>query len=239
MPLYNSIFFADGSTPMSIEAITSNQATSIWESIKNFPLPVADAIARDLLFPVGTVAQGDAVWRLDYSLEERYFETYVSGTNEGGATPAGWYAVSGQLPQYIGGKTATQALATTGTVLTFPQVLETNDLITYASNFFTVANAGRYEVLFQADILCSATQSDLLLEVISTVDAVATTVASMTKSFSASKTENVSPRWYIDVLAGTMLSFKGTATGVAVTVQANSGSLVKTYASIRYIAPSR
>jgi hypothetical protein len=65
---------------------------------KNFSTyTVADATARDALFP--SPVQGNAVWRTDKGWEERYFGLYNSSTNPGGATPAGWYPVSGNMPK--------------------------------------------------------------------------------------------------------------------------------------------
>lgn len=58
---------------------------------------VATQAARDALFP--SPAQGNAVWRVDKGWEERYFAAYNSSTNPGGATPAGWYPVSGNMPK--------------------------------------------------------------------------------------------------------------------------------------------
>lgn len=58
---------------------------------------VASQAARDALFP--SPAQGNAVWRSDKGWEERYFALYNSSTNPGGATPAGWYPVSGNMPK--------------------------------------------------------------------------------------------------------------------------------------------
>lgn len=57
---------------------------------------VTSETARNTLYP--TPAQGDSVWRTDRGYEERYFSEYNSSANPGGATPAGWYPVSGAMP---------------------------------------------------------------------------------------------------------------------------------------------
>lgn len=51
---------------------------------------------RSTLFP--SPVQGNAVLRPDKGYVEQYYALYNSSTNPSGATPAGWYPVSGALP---------------------------------------------------------------------------------------------------------------------------------------------
>lgn len=81
---------------------------------------VSSASARDLLFP--TPVQGNTVWRSDKGWEERYFALYNSSSNVGGATPAGWYPVSGALPTARltkSGNQSTSGTSNTQTILTW------------------------------------------------------------------------------------------------------------------------
>lgn len=61
------------------------------------PVAVASASARDALYP--TPAQGQSVFRSDTGWVETYYGLYNASTNPGGATPAGWYPTSGNMPQ--------------------------------------------------------------------------------------------------------------------------------------------
>jgi hypothetical protein len=96
MPLYKDIYYADNSTALSIANISAAEATSTGDAIEALKLktavPVADATARNALFPSPT--QGNAVWRNDRGWEERYYALYNSSTNPGGAPAAGWYPVN-------------------------------------------------------------------------------------------------------------------------------------------------
>lgn len=120
MPFYKGIYYADGTTPMSIGTITAAQANSTGDTIDSLKLntsvPVANQSARDALFP--TPVQGNAVWRKDLGYEERYFEVY-SIANTGGATPAGWYPTFGNVPLLSYGMNASQAIGTGMTNLNF------------------------------------------------------------------------------------------------------------------------
>lgn len=58
--------------------------------------PVGTAAARNALYPLPV--QGNSVDRLDLGYTERFFSEYSSGSNPGGATPAGWYPVGGKVP---------------------------------------------------------------------------------------------------------------------------------------------
>lgn len=110
MPLYKGIYYADGVTPMSAEAISAAEATSVGDSIETLPTPVSSSSARDSKFPVPE--QGDAVWRLDKMWEERYYEVYNSVSNVQGAIVSGWYPVGGKTPQLLNLGTGTQASST-------------------------------------------------------------------------------------------------------------------------------
>lgn len=97
MPLYKGIYYADGSTPMSAEAISAAEATSVGDAIENLPTKVANATERDAKFP--TPVQGNSVWRMDIMCQEVYHELYNPTSNTAGAMVAGWYIVAGKMPR--------------------------------------------------------------------------------------------------------------------------------------------
>lgn len=115
MPLYKGIYYADGSTPMSAEAISAAEATSVGDSIETLPTPVSSASARDSKFPVPE--QGDSVWRLDKMWEERYYSVFNSTSNPQGAIVAGWYPVTGKTPQLLNLGTGTQSFPASWTLI--------------------------------------------------------------------------------------------------------------------------
>jgi hypothetical protein len=98
----------DTLTPLAshFAALASSADTAISNSNKtNGTPPVADATARDALFP--SPVQGNSVYRLDKGWMERYYALYNSTTNPGGASTAGWYPVSGRMPYATARGTAT------------------------------------------------------------------------------------------------------------------------------------
>lgn len=75
-----------------------------------YAVPVADAAARDALYPAPV--QGDSVFRLDRGWSERYYGTYNATSNPGGAQAgAGWYPVEGILPWYTSWQTGGDNIA--------------------------------------------------------------------------------------------------------------------------------
>jgi hypothetical protein len=95
MATYKDIYYADTSEKLSVADISYNEGLSIYEKLQSIKLDtavaVADEAARDALYP--TPAQGDAVWRNDLNIEQRYYELY-SVNNKGGKSIAGWYAAT-------------------------------------------------------------------------------------------------------------------------------------------------
>lgn len=95
MATYKDIYYADTSEKLSVADISYNEALSIENKLQSIRLDtavaVADEAARDALYPTPT--QGDAVWRNDLNIEQRYYELY-SVNNKGGRSIAGWYAAT-------------------------------------------------------------------------------------------------------------------------------------------------
>lgn len=95
MATYKDIYYADTSEKLSVADISYAEAVSIGDKIESIKLDsvstVADEAARDALFP--TPVQGDAVWRADLNIEQRYYGLY-SSANLGGKSIAGWYAAT-------------------------------------------------------------------------------------------------------------------------------------------------
>lgn len=107
----------------TLEQRLQDTATSVQTALThNTVAVVASAAARDSRFPTPT--QGDGVWRSDKGWEERYFGTFNSSTNPGGATPAGWYPVAGAMPFARANKTATQAISSNPSKVTINTITQ-------------------------------------------------------------------------------------------------------------------
>lgn len=73
---------------------------------------VPSEAARNTLYP--SPVQSNSVWRSDRGYEERYFSEYNASANPGGATPAGWYPVTGNMPMGAIYRSSTAASLATG-----------------------------------------------------------------------------------------------------------------------------
>jgi hypothetical protein len=95
MATYKDIYYADTSEKLSVANISYAEAVSIGDKIDSIKadtaFAVADEAARNALYP--TPSQGDAVWRTDLNIEQRYYGLY-SANNKGGRSIAGWYAAT-------------------------------------------------------------------------------------------------------------------------------------------------
>lgn len=87
MPYFDDgIYFADGSTPMVSSQISYDEMSTAGDAIqaaeRNIPIKVASSSERNTKYP--TPDAGDAVWRSDIGVEQRY----------SASTPAGWYSAT-------------------------------------------------------------------------------------------------------------------------------------------------
>jgi len=104
---YKDIYYADSSVDMSAAAISYAEALSVGNKLEEIKfdsaISVASQAARNSLFP--TPVQGDAVWRTDTGIEQRYYTAYNSKTNPGGKTPSsgtgGWFATTSNIRPII------------------------------------------------------------------------------------------------------------------------------------------
>lgn len=78
----------------TLSSTLGNRVTSLEAAS---PVVMASAAARNAAFP--NPVQGNSVFRSDTGWIETYYALYNASTNPGGATPAGWYPVSGNMPQ--------------------------------------------------------------------------------------------------------------------------------------------
>jgi len=86
MPTYKNIYYADGATSMISSQISYDEMSSAGDAIqdveRNIPIKVDGATERDAKYP--TPEAGDAVWRADSGVEQRYSAT----------SPTGWYGAT-------------------------------------------------------------------------------------------------------------------------------------------------
>lgn len=94
LPIYT------GSEQYSLKTVANqitNATDDALEIVARGGVPrVANTSERNSLFP--SPSQGDSVYRKNVGWEEVYYETYNATTNPGGASSAGWYPISGKLP---------------------------------------------------------------------------------------------------------------------------------------------
>lgn len=136
----------------SIDTVVLNQTNTI--NRRNSPL-VASVTERTALFP--SPVQGNRVYRSDTGYEEAYFAAYSAGSNPGGATPAGWYPVSGNLPSFSVERTQAQTVTSGSQVLTTfwgtPAAYSTEYFNwTASSGTLQVLKPGLYDVTCQIQI---------------------------------------------------------------------------------------
>lgn len=95
------IRYPDGTTAYAplqdhFAAIASDTEAALTTGLGGAPRLANSDSERSTLFP--SPVQGNSVLRPDKGYVEQYFALYNSSTNPSGATPAGWYPVSGALP---------------------------------------------------------------------------------------------------------------------------------------------
>lgn len=119
----------------------------------------ATAAARDAYWGVpGSEAaritlqnRGATTVRTDVGWTERYYATYNATTNPGGASPAGWYPVSGEGPELVArGFNSLQVAGSGSSWATLPvagsTVVQRDPGFTLAGTALTVPMPGIYEV---------------------------------------------------------------------------------------------
>jgi hypothetical protein len=123
IPLYDdTTSFAPIQDPFNGTSQAVNAALIAMQ--KTVAPTVANQAARDALYPTPT--QGNRVLRADLGWEEMYYTLYNSGTNPGGATPAGWYPIAGVK---AGGKVLRAVTTVTFPAITWTLVTGSSDLV--------------------------------------------------------------------------------------------------------------
>jgi hypothetical protein len=90
--------FEDGDLVDPLNAALNLQSTQMEEALNESVGRSASAAERDTRRP--NPIQGDRMYRTDKGWTEAYFDLF-SVSNMGGASPAGWYPISGNLPVCI------------------------------------------------------------------------------------------------------------------------------------------
>ena len=138
----------DDSTPFApIQAPFNSQSAALNVALtNNVAGRIGSDSARNAAFPFPE--QGHRVWRTDKGWEEAYYDSYSPSTNPGGATPAGWYPVSGAIfgaaVRSAVGYNITTAEAVVGTSVTM--TVESSVGIPFADGW-VVPVTGIYEVM--------------------------------------------------------------------------------------------
>lgn len=128
---------------VSNEAATDAAIGTLSTQVKSAGIGVANAAARNALFPAPV--QGDTVLRRDLGITETYRSAW-SASNPVGAIPAGWYPERRMFAANRGGSqslTAAQWNVLTGSTFT---LVRNDGLGTFSNGAFTVAASGTYRV---------------------------------------------------------------------------------------------
>jgi hypothetical protein len=124
MATYKDIYYSDTSEKLLVANISYAEAVSIGDKLESIKADTAFAVAneaaRTALYPSPT--QGDAVWRNDLKIEQRYYGLY-SATNPGGKSIAGWYASSSSYAAIV---PTTVTSTTSGATVSINQSGEVN-----------------------------------------------------------------------------------------------------------------
>lgn len=119
----------------------------------------SDAADRNARYP--SPFQGLQVIRLDKGWTEQYYEAYSATTNPGGASPAGWYPVSGALPSLIGTSKGTTSVPNATWVnlnsAAGSGTNHRNDGFVFGAGFIQVPYPGLYHVDVSAQFASSQT----------------------------------------------------------------------------------
>jgi len=122
MATYKDIYYADTSEKLLVANISYAEAVSIGDKLQSIKADTAFAVAneaaRTALYPSPT--QGDAVWRNDLKIEQRYYGLY-SATNPGGKSIAGWYVSSSSYATIV---PTSVTSATSGATISVNQIGE-------------------------------------------------------------------------------------------------------------------
>jgi hypothetical protein len=132
--------FAPGEvlTAANLQGYAVDQSTMVF----------ASSAARTTALP--TPSQGMMSFLSDKGRIETYFELYNVTTNPGGATPAGWYPTSGNMPFAFLSKSGAQSVGTGLTAITFQSDSSLDGLWVSGSNTRITPNfAGWWQVSYK------------------------------------------------------------------------------------------
>lgn len=99
---------------------------------------------RNSLIPAPV--QGNTVLRPDKGYTEQYFGLYNSSTNPSGATPAGWYPVSGKFPRAIARKGTAVSIPNAAFTAATYDTLKANLITQSGAGLVTIITPGVYDV---------------------------------------------------------------------------------------------
>ena len=130
-----------GVTAMNAPGVIVTQ-TAMFAAASGSPIPVRSSADRDVL----KAFQGMRVLNLATGCEEKWLDTY-SPANLGGATPAGWYPVSGNLPDCSVLSVKTQTMpASVWTLIAAAWGSPISTMGTFSAGILTVDRPGLYDI---------------------------------------------------------------------------------------------
>jgi hypothetical protein len=160
MAEYKDVYYADSSLPMSAGDISYAEAVSVGDKVEEIyydtPIVVDDVMMRSLTFE--NPVQGDACWRVDLGVEQRYYEAYHAKRNPGGKSTAGWYATT----------SAIRPIIPTGVGMSPTTATYSQDLFQFGEVSFTNANSVTVNNCFFYDTDSTFSSYKVLVDISST-----------------------------------------------------------------------
>lgn len=146
MATYKDVYYAETSAPMSAAEISYAEAVSVGDKLEEIKfdsaIKVADAAARNVLFP--SPVQGDAVWRNDLAIEQRWYGAYNAQTNPSGRTTAGWYATTSNIRPIISASVTVGGTGASGSINQLGEVSFTNATSVRVDNCLPYSLTGNF-----------------------------------------------------------------------------------------------
>lgn len=140
--------YGEDDSETTFSALLNKSASSVSTQLTSAPRKVADATARDALFP--SPVQGNAVFRNDLGAVETYYGLYNSSTNPGGRDTAGWYVADRQTGLIPVKPSTITAVSGTATVDDLGVVTFTNCTAVHLQGLFN-STYRNYRILWHCD----------------------------------------------------------------------------------------
>ena len=146
MAMHKDVYYAETSALMSAAEISYAEAVSVGDKLEkikfNSAVAVANSAARDTLFPSPKL--GDAVWRNDLSVEQRWYPTYNTPSNPSGKRASGWYPTTSIIRPIIPASLTVGGTGASGSINKLGEVSFTNATSVRVDNCLPYSLTGNF-----------------------------------------------------------------------------------------------